>query len=88
MCALFNRDLFFPLYSSGLRSPTIWDNASTIFLCIRPAKTPQLSTVFKKREKKRKKPQRIFIFYNPNQEAEEAAKLYDRNSYAQNPVEL
>lgn len=88
MCAVFNRDLFFPPYSSGLRSPTMWDNASTIFLCIRLAKTPQLSTVFKKRKKKIKKPQGIFIFYNPNQKAEEAAKLYDRNSYAQNPVEL
>lgn len=41
-----------------------------------------------KKEKKIKKPQGIFIFYNPNQKAEEAAKLYDRNSYAQNPVEL
>lgn len=40
------------------------------------------------KRKKIKKPQGIFIFYNPNQKAEEAAKLYDRNSYAQNPVEL
>lgn len=62
VCSIQQETYFFPLYSSGLRSPTIWDNASTIFLCIRLAKTPQLSTVFKKRKKEKERNHKEFLF--------------------------
>lgn len=75
MCAVFNRDLFFPPYSSGLRSPTMWDNASTIFLCIRLAKTPQLSTVFKKRKKKNKETTRNFYFLQSQSEGRRSCQI-------------
>lgn len=73
VCSIQQRPNFFSRYSSGLRSPTIWDNASTIFLCIRLAKTLQLSTVFKR--KKNKETTRNFYFLQPQSEGRRSCQI-------------